>query len=73
MLGQRHQIASLHSDFYWNQFRKMVRWTLGSLLINCILLAAIIYLILTKPVPRYYANTTDGEVLLMPTPTIQAQ
>lgn len=66
MLGQRHDIARLQSDFYRDQFRKILRWLITSLFIIFSLIATIIYLILFHPTPRYYANTSDGIILAMP-------
>jgi len=71
MLGQRREIARLQSDFYRDQYRKILRWLMVSLLIMFALLMTIIYLILFKPTSQYYANTTDGKILSMPKPTVQ--
>lgn len=68
MLGHRQQIARLQSDFYRNQFRKVLRWLMYSVFIMFILLATIFYLVLSKPTSNYYANTTDGKILPMPRP-----
>ncbi len=70
MLGQRQEIARLQSDFYRDQFRKVLHWLLYSVVVMFVLIAAIIYLILVKPTPNYYANTTDGKILDMPKPHI---
>lgn len=66
MLGARHEIARLQSDFYRDQFRKMLRWLVISLVITFLLIGAIIYKILNRPPQSYYANTTDGKILAMP-------
>jgi hypothetical protein len=66
MLGQRSEIARLQSDFYRDQFRKTLRWILISVLIIFALIIAIAYVILFQPVEPYYANTSDGTILLMP-------
>lgn len=66
MLGQRREIARLQSDFYRDQFRKILHWLVGALLIILILIAGIIYLILFEPPIHFYANTTDGKILPMP-------
>lgn len=66
MLGSRQAIARLHSDFYRDQFRKMIRWLMISVFIMFILIAMIIYLILFRPEPSYYGNTLDGKILQMP-------
>lgn len=66
MLGPRHEIARLQSDFYRDQFRKILRWLLYSVFVMFALIAGIIYLILFQPAQRYYANTTEGKILPMP-------
>lgn len=66
MLGRRSEIARLQSDFYRDQFRRMVRWLMVSVVIMLLLTAAIIYSILVQPARSYYANTTEGRIMLMP-------
>lgn len=66
MLGRRHEIARLQSDFYRDQFRKIMVWLIMSIFVMFMLLAFMIYLILSKPTPNFYANTTSGKILDMP-------
>lgn len=66
MLGNRNEIARLQSDFYRDQFRKVVRWLLVSVTLLFMLIALIVYFILTQPKPQYYGNTITGRVLKMP-------
>lgn len=66
MLGSRREIARLQSDFYRDQFRKMLRWLMASVVIMFIMIAAIIYLILAQPTQYFYANTANGKILAMP-------
>lgn len=66
MIGRRNEIASLQSDFYRDQFRKILRWLMVCVFIIFILIAAIIYFTLFKPSQAYYANTIEGQILLMP-------
>lgn len=69
MLGPRHEIARLQSDFYRDQFRKLLRWLVGVMFIIFLLICAILYdIFLYHPVVRYYANTTDGKIFDMPQP-----
>lgn len=68
MLGKRHEIAQLQSDFYRDKFRRILRWLTFSTIIIILLTIAIIYLILFEATPSYYANTTNGIILDMPTP-----
>jgi hypothetical protein len=63
MLGQRHEIARLQSDFYRDQYYKMLRWLTASIFLIFLLIAANFYLILFKPAQEFYANTTDGKIL----------
>ena len=67
MIGSRHEIARLQSDFYRDQYRKILRWLIVCVFIMFFLIAAIIYKILFKPTPDYYANTSQGKILAMPT------
>ena len=69
MLGPRHEIASLQSDFYRIQFRKVLRWLGYSLVIVFLLIAGIFYLILVEPSQSYYGNTSEGKILPMPEAT----
>lgn len=63
MLGNRHEIARLQSDFYRDQFRKMLKWLIALMIIMFILIAAVLYLIFFQPTQRYYANTVEGKIL----------
>lgn len=66
MIGSRNEIARLQSDFYRDQFRKVVRWLMVSVVLMFILIFMIIYFILFQPTQDYYANTTEGRILDMP-------
>lgn len=66
MLAPRHAIARLQSDFYRNQFRKLLRWVLVCVFIMFGLIGSIIYLILFQPAQNYYANTSEGKIMNMP-------
>ena len=66
MIAQRSELAWLQSDFYRDQFRKMLRWLIVAALIIFVLIGVIIYLILFRSPEHYYANTTDGKILAMP-------
>lgn len=66
MIGHRREIARLQSDFYRDQFRKILRWLLASVFIIFALMAVIMYLVFFEPIQKHYANTTDGKILAMP-------
>jgi hypothetical protein len=66
MLGRRQTIARLQSDFYRDQFHKMLRWLMVSVVMMLMLIVTIIYLLLVKPSQDYYANTLEGKIIPMP-------
>jgi len=66
MIGNRSEIARLQSDFYRDQFRKVVRWLIISVVLSFILIAMIIYFIIAQPAQKYYGNTIEGRILDMP-------
>lgn len=68
MIASRRDTARLQSDFYRNQFHKMVRWLIYSMAIMSILIAAVVYFILFQPKQDFYANTSEGRILTMPPP-----
>ena len=65
MLGTRKEIARLQSDFYRDKYRSVLRKLLFSANLIVILLGLIIYLVLSKETPRYYATTTEGKIIPM--------
>ncbi|HEX4044922.1 MAG TPA: hypothetical protein VHZ76_04580 [Gammaproteobacteria bacterium] len=66
MLGRRHEIARFASDFYQQQFRKIMRWLIIAIIVMILLLGMIFYLLISQPEQYYYANTTEGQILAMP-------
>jgi len=66
MLASRHATARLQSDFYRDQFRKMLRWIFYSIIVMFLLILGIIYFILLEPPQSYYANTQSGRIFNMP-------
>jgi len=71
MQGRKHQIARLQSDFYRDQFRKIWRWIMYAIVIMFLLVLMIVYFVLFQPSLTFYANTTNGKILNMPTPKIR--
>jgi len=66
MLASRHAVAGLQSDFFRDQFRKMLRWLFYSVILMFTLIAMIVYFILAEPNQLYYANTQEGKIFAMP-------
>lgn len=68
MQGSRQQIARLQSDFYRDQFHKLLNWLFVSTVIVFVLIATILYFIFFQPTRHYYGNTVNGNILNMPRP-----
>lgn len=68
MQGSRIQIARLQSNFYREQFHKLMRWLFVFTIIIFALIATILYFIFFEPTRQYYGNTVDGKILTMPRP-----
>jgi hypothetical protein len=69
MLGPRHEIARLQSDFYRDQFRKILHWLVVTVMIIFLQSTSIVYLLFFyQPQAKYYANTISGKILDMPEP-----
>jgi hypothetical protein len=66
MIAPRNEIAWLQSNFYRDKYQKTLRLIMVSIAIMFVLIIAIMYLILSRHMPDFYANTTDGKILPMP-------
>ncbi len=69
MLGDRQAIARSHSDFYRDKYYSMLRKLLISICFIIVLICTMIYLILFRAPPEYYATTTEGQII----PMVQAK
>ncbi len=65
MLGTRQEIARLQSDFYRDQYRRALRQLFASSCLIVVLICTIIYLVLFKESPDYYASTVEGQIIPM--------
>ena len=65
MLGTKLDIARLRSDFYRDKYRKTLRNLIISACFIVALICVIIYLVLSKKSPQYYATTTEGQIIPM--------
>ena len=66
MIGNRNEIARLHSDFYRDQFRKMIGRLVVCVVIMVLLILTIIGFIVFQPATIYYGNTIEGRIIKMP-------
>lgn len=65
MIGRKHEIARLQSDFYRDCYYKMLRNIIISAFVIFILIFAIIYYILFTVPPEYYGTATTGQIIPM--------
>jgi hypothetical protein len=65
MIGRRYELARFQSDFYYHQYHKMLRRVNIVSFIILLLVLGIIYYLLNPALPRYYASTTTGEIIVM--------
>ena len=65
MPNNRHEIAWYQKDFYRNCYHKTLIGLLISIVIMLGLIGALIYIFLAQPSVRYYASTTNGQVIPM--------
>lgn len=63
MIGNREDSARFHSDFYRDKYLGTLRSLLISVCLIVILIGVIIYLVLFRAPPQYYATTTDGQII----------
>jgi intracellular multiplication protein IcmL len=65
MIGHRSELARFQSDFYRDNYRKLLVALILSIIALVCLIGAIIYVVLTQPKPEYYASTLSGKVIRM--------
>ena len=68
MIGSRQQIARRNSDFFRDQFHKIILWLFVSVTVILALIVTILYFIYFEPTRNYYGNTTEGKILPMSRP-----
>jgi hypothetical protein len=65
MIGQRHELARLQSDFYRDCYYKIMNLIYLEIFIMLILIVVIIYHILVHPKQEFYASTLEGRILTL--------
>ncbi len=63
MIGDRHEMPRYQSDFYRENYNKIVRWLFVSALMMLFLILVIIYFEIFVPTTKYYASTTTGQLI----------
>lgn len=65
MLGDRQTLASFQSDFYRDNYHKLLNALIISCVIILILISTIIYFVWQHPEIHYYGTTTGGQIIPM--------
>lgn len=65
MIGTRQQQARYQSDFYRESYHKILNALIFSCIVILLLISGIIYLLLSKPSPHYFATTMGGQIIQM--------
>jgi len=65
MIGNRQDIPRYQSDFYRDNYHRLLRWLLRSMVIILLLIAAIIYKLIFVAPHQYYLTTTAGQIVKM--------
>jgi hypothetical protein len=63
MLGNRHEIPSLQSDFYQQKYRSALKVLFISSIFALLFICCIIYYVLFQVPAVYYATTTEGQII----------
>lgn len=56
------ELVRLRNNFYRDNYRRLVGMLLLMIIVNLGLIGAIVYLITHKPVPQYFATSSDGRI-----------
>lgn len=65
MIGNRRNIAWYQKNFYRNCYHKTLSWLLVSIVIMLFLIGGLIYVFFSQPGVKYYASTTNGQIIPM--------
>lgn len=63
MVDDAVEIVRLRNNFYRDNYRRLVVALLALLLIVSALVGAVIYQVMNRPEPRYFATTVDGRIM----------
>ncbi len=65
MIGRKHELVRLQSDFYRDNYHKLLRGIIVLAFVILFLTVAIIrYVLFTVP-PQYYGTATSGQIIPM--------
>jgi hypothetical protein len=65
MIGKRYEQPKFYSNFYRDQYHKMLRRLIVLSVLILLLTLGIIYYLFYPGAPHYYASTTTGQIIPM--------
>jgi hypothetical protein len=65
MLGKRYEQPKFQSNFYRDQYHRILRGLIVLSVFILLLSLGIIYYLLYPEAPHYYASTTTGQIITM--------
>ena len=65
MIGKRYEQPKFYSDFYRNQYHKMLRRLMVLSVFILFLTLGVMYYLFYPEAPKYYASTTTGQIIPM--------
>lgn len=63
MPQDRQSIVAKQSQFYQNNFRRLVTFIFFLLCVVCALLGLIVFQEMTRPMPQFFVTTSDGRLV----------
>ena len=63
MVDDAVELVRLRNNFYRDNYRRLVSALLILLVISIVLVGAILYQLVNRPEPRYFATTVDGRIM----------
>ncbi len=63
MIAPRYAIPRFQSDFYRDNYYRMLRWLIFCLVVIVILISSILYFVIFTDQRSYYASTTAGQII----------
>jgi intracellular multiplication protein IcmL len=63
MVHDALELVKLRSNFYRDSYRKVVMALLGAIVAIIILVGVVLFLVVSKPTPKYFATTDSGRII----------
>ncbi len=65
MIGRKYELARLQSDFYRDNYYKILRSVMVSVVVIFLLIVAILYYVVFTVPSQYYGSATSGQIIPM--------